>query len=218
MPSFDTTITEWLAALRIRVSSYYFRELLQTHPDYPSLLSITDTLNQLNIEHAAIQIEKEQLLEVPVPFLAHIQGNGGEWVMINNRDKLDTQFPHFFDRWNGIVLAAEKTAGWRNKENEKWIRKEQKNKQLIIAIFGILSALILTGLLYAGNFLLTGLVFLIAAGIFISWLIVTKDLGIENKLADQVCGNIADSCARPCMTPTCWPSSRPSTAPARKAC
>lgn len=30
------------------------------------------------------------------------------------------------------------------------------------------------------------------AGVFISWMIVSKELGIENKLADQVCGKEAD--------------------------
>ncbi len=34
-------------------------------------------------------------------------GNG------KDRDNLDKQFPHFFVRWKGTVLAAEKTHGWK---------------------------------------------------------------------------------------------------------
>ncbi len=68
MPSFDTTINNWLSLLGIRVSPRYLTQQLQTHPDYPSLLSITDTLEEMGIEHAAIQIEKEQLPEIPTPF------------------------------------------------------------------------------------------------------------------------------------------------------
>jgi protein-disulfide isomerase/uncharacterized membrane protein len=36
------------------------------------------------------------------------------------------------------------------------------------------------------------LILIAVAGIFVSWMIVSKDLGIENKIADQVCGKEAD--------------------------
>ncbi len=123
MPPFETIINSWLSSLHIRVSPRYITQQLQTHSNYPSLLSITDTLQELSIEHAAIQIEKDQLPEIPTPFLAHLTGNGGEWVIIKNRDNLDKQFPHFFVRWKGTVLAAEKQAGWLKIENERAPKK-----------------------------------------------------------------------------------------------
>lgn len=192
MPSFDTIISKWLSEIGIRVSGKYLKQQLQTHPDYPSMLCITDTLESLGIEHAAVQIEKEQLPEIPVPFLAHLTGNGGEWVMVKSRDNLDQQFPHFYERWKGTVLAAEKTEGWRNNENERELEKERNGKYQVMIFAGIISVIVVTALFTAGTMLDAGLLMSSAAGILIGWLIESKDLGIDNKLTDQVCGTTAD--------------------------
>src|SRR6185503_5135850 len=96
--SISTTMYNWLKELKVPVSKTYLNQQLLSHPDYPSLLSITDTLNELNIESTAIQIEKEHLTELPIPFIAHLNGNGGEFVMVENRHP-DKQIPGFFERW-----------------------------------------------------------------------------------------------------------------------
>lgn len=192
MPTFDTIISKWLSLLGIRVSGKYMKHKLQSHPDYPSMLCITDTLESLGIEHAAVHIEKEHLHEIPVPFIAHLTGNGGEWLLVKNRDNLDQKFPHFFERWKGTVLLAEKTEGWYNSENEREIEKERNGKYQVLVAGGIISLLTITALLSAGTILDGGLLISAAAGMLVGWLILTKDLGIDNILADQVCGAKAD--------------------------
>jgi len=44
--------------MNIPVSKTFLREQLLSHPDYPSLLSITDTLNELHIENTALHNKK----------------------------------------------------------------------------------------------------------------------------------------------------------------
>jgi ABC-type bacteriocin/lantibiotic exporter with double-glycine peptidase domain len=65
-------LIRWLQKLNIPVSARYIKEKFLSHPDYPSLLSITDSLNELGIENAALVVDKEKLNEIPIPFLAHI--------------------------------------------------------------------------------------------------------------------------------------------------
>jgi hypothetical protein len=60
----STVIYNWLKELKIPVSKTYIRQQLLSHPDYPSLLSITDTLTELRIENIAVQIQKNQLYKV----------------------------------------------------------------------------------------------------------------------------------------------------------
>jgi hypothetical protein len=46
-----------------------FEDLFSSHPNYPSLFAITDSLNILGIDNVAIKIPKEQFVELPEIFL-----------------------------------------------------------------------------------------------------------------------------------------------------
>jgi len=192
MGKLQNLIADWLHQLDIPVSNNYVKSQLLAHPDYPSLASITDTLDELNIENTAIQIEKENLHEVPVPFLAHLRSNGGEFEIVKNRNDLEKQYPKFFERWSGVVVLVEKPVAWKHKENNVWLLKERGERIKIAASVGLLSAFIIASVLFARQWQQAALLFIAAAGTFISWLIASKDLGIENKLADQVCGKEGD--------------------------
>ncbi len=72
----NTTIA-LLRQLKVSVTNTTVNETLLNHPDYPSLLSISDALKQWNIETAAIKITEDKLEEIPLPFMAYINSNGG---------------------------------------------------------------------------------------------------------------------------------------------
>jgi hypothetical protein len=190
--SADIIVYNWLREMKIPVSKTYIRQQLLSHPDYPSLLSITDTLDELGIENAAVQIEKDQLYEMPVPFLVHLKGGGGEFAVINNRNNLDRQFPNFFQRWSGASIAAEKPDNWQHKENTLWQVKDKKQFIAVTLTLVLFAAFVMAGSIISIDWLQTGLFIIAIAGVFVSWMIVTKELGIENKIADQVCGKNAD--------------------------
>ncbi len=190
----STLICDWLRQSKIPVSNSYLKEQLLSHPDYPTLLSITDTLDDLNIENCAIEIKKEQLPEIPVPFMAHLKSNGGEFVIVNNRNDLDKQFSKFFERWSGVVVLAEKPVDWQHLENNHSLQTEKQKRFLVAASTSVLATFIIASSLLTWQWQQTSLLFIAAAGIFISWLIVSKDLGIENKIGDEVCGK-QDDCS-----------------------
>ena len=188
----DTILYGWLKKLKISVSKNYIRQQLNSHPDYPSLLSITDTLDELGIDNTAIQIEKEQLPEMPVPFVAHLNSNGGEFVIVENRDNLDEQFPDFFERWGGVAIAVEKSESWQHKLNSEWLQKDKKQHSAVLFTLVLLSVIIFLSGIISFNWVQLGLLLISIAGVFISWMIVSKDLGVENKIADQLCGKTDD--------------------------
>lgn len=188
----EKTLQAWLRRLNIPVSKALISRQLKGHPDYPSLLSITDTLEYLDIENAAVQVEKNLLHEVTTPFLAHLKTNGGEFVMAENRDTLEKTYPGFFDSWSGVVVMAEKKPDWQHKENDALLKKEKeirfkKNAALVAVLVVALAAI-----LFSPGWMVACLILVALAGVFVSWLIVSKDLGIENSIADQVCGREAN--------------------------
>ncbi|HEU5166858.1 MAG TPA: vitamin K epoxide reductase family protein, partial [Chitinophagaceae bacterium] len=190
--SISTTVYNWLREMKIPVSKTYINQHLLSHPEYPSLLSITDTLTELRIENAAVQIQKDQLHEVDIPFLAHLNGNGGEFVIIKNHNNVDQQIPGFYDRWRGVIIAAEKPLNWIHKENIDWLNANTKTTRALLFTFSILAFFILFSNIVSFDWVKAGLMLIAAAGIFVFWMIVSKDLGIENKIADRVCGKEAD--------------------------
>lgn len=190
--SISTTVYNWLREMKIPVSKTYIKQQLLSHPDYPSLLSITDTLTELKIENAAVQIQKDQLHEVDTPFLAHLNGNGGEFVILKNRDNIDQQFPGFYSRWGGVIIAAEKPLNWINKENSDWLKKDSKTVKALFFALSLLAFFIFFSNIVLFDLVKTSLFLIAVLGIFVSWMIVSKDLGFENKIADQVCGKDAD--------------------------
>lgn len=57
---------------KIRITDTTIKASLAAHPDYPSLLSISDFLHNYNIENVALRTKVESFSTFPVPFIAHI--------------------------------------------------------------------------------------------------------------------------------------------------
>ncbi len=182
----EQLVDRWLRSMGIDISSSLLREKLITHPDYPSLLSVTDTLDGLGIDNAALIIDKERLNEAPVPFLAHYAVKG-EFIIINNIVKQIQSNPDFEKNWNGTALLAEKPDNWQHAENLERLVKENKRKQTIL--FTLFSVVTLAGLCLINNlsWQLTGLLITTFTGLTVAVLIVQHELGISNELTEQLC-------------------------------
>ena len=113
-----------LHRLNTKFTPYSIRNL-QQHPDYPSLLSINHTLNQLQIDNIALRATYEQLQnEFPKPLLVHTQQQGGTYRVIDTLDEENVYFVNkkgtlqsqskedFLKSWSGVaVLVDEQTKG-----------------------------------------------------------------------------------------------------------
>lgn len=184
----EHTIGRWLRKLGADVSPRLLREKLQTHPDYPSLLSITDVLDELRIDNAALQIDKEQLSEVPLPFLAHDAAHM-EFIVIDNLVKQVK--PDFEKKWNGTVLLVKKPEGWHHPENEKVLIVVKQQQQMRLVVVGIIIVLAFLSLSVSFSFALAALLLTAMAGLAVAILIVQRELGIATPIGEKLCG--ADS-------------------------
>lgn len=113
-----------LNRLNAKFTNYSLKNLRQ-HPDYPSLLSINHTLDQLQIDNIALRATYEQLQhEFPKPLLVHTDENGGAYRVIDNLDEQKVYFvdkrgklrsqpkEDFLRSWNGVtMLVDEQTKG-----------------------------------------------------------------------------------------------------------
>lgn len=67
---------------KVRVTRRTLREKLWQHPDFPSLASLSDTLDELNVTHLATRLTPERLQEIPLPAIAFLEIEGGLLVPI----------------------------------------------------------------------------------------------------------------------------------------
>lgn len=184
--SIPGTVYQLLRALKIQASARYLKEKLYTHPDFPSLASVTDTLQDMGIEHVALVTEKEKASEIPFPYLMHTSSNKGSFVLVKDQTTF-RKHPELLKEWTGVILAAEKPEKIIHDENRKY-RKEDQLHRLKLATG--LAVLILAGLAaatYGFSFNTLLLQFTALTGVFVAALIVQHELGYSNTLVNKLC-------------------------------
>jgi len=180
-------VFKWLYYSGINVSRSYLDHQLQSHPDYPALVSITDTLDELGIGNMSLVVDKEKLDQLPLPFLAHSPLNDGGFLLINNTEQQIKQDKEFEKNWDGIVVLAEKPANWSHAENGKALTKEKVIRVQIILGIAAIVLLAVFSLFNHFSISLAGLLFASIAGLGIAVLIVQQELGISNEITEQLC-------------------------------
>lgn len=175
------------------------RDTLEQHPDYPSLLSLGDTLDRYHIENAALRIDAEQLALLQVPYIAHLRTHGGTFVLVerataeaftyrNEKGKRITETREdFLKKWSGVVFIAEPTEVSGEKNYAAKRRQEQLENlrwPLIITGFLLLTAV---GMFQSPNLATGALLGLKAIGVILTALLLSVQYGKPNDFTDSLC-------------------------------
>lgn len=178
----------YLSVCRIKIPFSFFRERLTTHPDYPSLFSLTGTLDELGLAYNALRVEKDRLAELSFPLLAHTRHNGQEgFEILHSASSPEQGQDQFLERWDGIVLMVKPGQRVVHAGYDQ-VRKAQK--QLRRQATALSAAAVLVGILaFTNGFNAPALLFALlgAAGIALSGAIVLRTMGQHNVIADRLC-------------------------------
>lgn len=77
-----SVLTGFLRILKIPVTSNTILEEVNRHPDSPSIATISDLFDKWKMPNGAYQLTVEDLNEVPIPFITHLNSNNGEFALI----------------------------------------------------------------------------------------------------------------------------------------
>jgi uncharacterized membrane protein len=189
----------------VKVSGYHVNEtnmetLFLSHPDIGGIVSITDTLNDFDIENTVAEIPKESLTQLKDPFIASVKNNSENTFVLahivnNEKVKVDTgnnkaiivTTNEFVNKWNGVVIVIDKS-------NRKKYRLNKNTLVLAILLLSVLALFIcqnLNAFSYAAilHFSLS------LIGITISILIIIHEFGFKSNVASKVCNlNATTSC------------------------
>lgn len=203
---------ELLSILKVRVTNTTLKNELYNHPDYPSLLAISDILTGYGIENISTQITIDKLVELPVPFIVPLKNTAnaeGQFTVIESIQGDTIKYyrsekyrweniskEDFEKKWlSGIVLLMDAENAIDEKE---YVAKRREEKRVNMAkAFTWLALPVLTMLACALMFAKYGLTvvfpivftLLTLMGCIISTLLLWYELDEYNPVLKQICGS-----------------------------
>lgn len=204
-----SAFTALIGLLGVRLSGATVRESLPGHPDYPSLLSVSDTLTHFNVGNIAARFEAGKLFEFPPPFLVQVRGKnqrseyfsvvrgiaGDEvrlldpemrrWVSMSRED--------FAKRYTGVALLAEASDESGEKEYDGKLKEEKRKRgyrnliAVFFPVFFLAAAVSAFRAMGAAAILPVLFSFLSGLGAVAGILLMWYELDQHNPLLRQVC-------------------------------
>lgn len=189
-----------LTLLKVPYNKKTVQLFFNTHSHHPSILSISDLLDEFNIDNAAVRIGKENFNQIDTPFIAKTQSSEGDFCLIekikgddvtylNEQDETITEtLEQFYLQYSGVVLVAETN---QNSSEPNYIQNKKKyyNQNLIVILFlSALTAISFTSLLIEQNNLSAIALYIVKAiGISISVLLLIQSLNANNPFINKLC-------------------------------
>ncbi|MCZ4222593.1 vitamin K epoxide reductase family protein [Pedobacter rhodius] len=199
----DSVTQHLTKALGIKMHNSTISKCLREHPDYPSILSLSDCLKDWKIPNKAYRFIKTDynLTNLSLPFIAHLEEHGGKFVLIHNIDEENITFSDeqkksttisnkkFFENWDGIIVHAQK--GPQSGE----INYFENALKYFFQVLVLPSVLILFSLLFIVAFstLLPALYPAVLSvtkliGLLVSIFLLMQTINAENPFIKNLCG------------------------------
>jgi len=198
-------IIRFLHLLDVKISPSVVKETLQQHAGYPSLLSFSDALTTWRIDNVMVRIAKENLDQLPLPFLAHLLlpedalvlvtgvGTSQVWFLFDEKKRVQP-LAEFLTKWSGIALLAEKTeesgeAVLTNNREAEWISRWRIPVLFVsLSLLVVVSASSFRQVAALPKFLTyTSLVLLQILGIAATSLLVWHSIDKDNPVLQKIC-------------------------------
>ncbi|NJO89586.1 MAG: hypothetical protein HC831_12025, partial [Chloroflexia bacterium] len=205
MNSYGKTFWTFINLLKVKVNKSTFTRLVIHHPEFPGYNAISDFLTELNIENLTFSATVDELKDYPKPQLVQFTKNGGDFAIITeanngsvkylyNNKEITEPVDNFNEKWNNIVLLAEKG----NHSGESNYIQNRKlaflNKFRIASIFLLLVFLIsfqLFGISGGGNlnfYTIIAILFTKAIGLIVSLLLLYKTyFPVKGNFLNKIC-------------------------------
>ncbi|MBX2887899.1 MAG: hypothetical protein KF829_04535 [Ferruginibacter sp.] len=212
-PNVKATIN-FLKLLNVKVVNTTVNETLQNHPDWPSLLCISDSLNKWNVPNGAGKIDVGKIDELPTPFIAHTINREYPLVIVTNvsaaeikgiskghNKETTVKRDEFLKNWDGVYLFAEPHSESGEKDYATNKKKEFINflvPSAVVALIFIIATYALYKNLtninpnqkgFASNIFFQ--YFISLAGVFVTSLLLWYEIDKNNPLLQKVCTGIA---------------------------
>ncbi|PIB38982.1 thioredoxin domain-containing protein [Maribacter sp. 4G9] len=180
---------DFLNSAGVSVSINYLRERLESHPQYPALISLTDILDEFQIENTAIRIQqKEKWKELETPFLAHVVfADGRTDFELISRQKDVGSVECFLGRWTGIALTLGANKKIKHEQHNEQYKKEKSSRIVKRSIISLTTLLFVIKQMIFFNPVVFTHFMLSIIGLGISCAIIARSMGLKSNIAELFC-------------------------------
>ncbi len=187
-------VQKFISDYKYRPEKEEFRDYFFSHPDFPSLYAVTDTMDYFGIDNLAAKINNEQLSELPNQFLTLIsvdqqdvlvyvtQHNDKSVTYLDEKNLKKTIFlTDFITNWTQIVIVIDEN------ENRAIERDSPSNYVIMVGLI-----ILLISLFHNHFFSNTGYVpflysFFGLIGLVLSVLLVQESFGVNKEITSKIC-------------------------------
>lgn len=173
------------------IAKSFFQNEIVAHNDYPSLLALTDLLDESHFPYYAVRTDAAALKQFNYPLLAHYKNSDGEQgiKIINKFDEWKSDLT-IRQNWTGVVLSADAGAEFINEGNLKAIT-EKKKSDFFISTIAIVAIMVFAACLWKLHNLLAGIWYSAAiTGVALSIITIADEMGIAGKAIKQFCDSV----------------------------
>ncbi len=195
-----------LDLLKVEYTKSFLTSKILEHPNHPSLLSISDTLQAYNINVFAIKVDQDKLSEIPIPAVVQISDGkqeqftvltdiNGETVTVQNgkRNKEILPTEDFTRQWTGVCLLCETNERVAEPGIKERI-KQRKRDRLIGTVVALFLLVLTISSLYEFNTFPNqdGLVLIVNSllkmtGVGITIVLLWYEIDQFNPVLQQIC-------------------------------
>lgn len=196
----------YLNAEQIHLDKEEFEFQFNSHPDYPSLLSLSDTLSFFNVNNAAFKIDSTEIDLLPNNFIANLKKDNVNFLSFVEKNETKISYTNgsekkylltkdqFVELWDDVILLAEKDTEIVKPKSKNWVNLSLRVLTIVLFVLVIGQPNKWFGIFYAFPII----------GLFLS-ISVLKDL-IDTKSAvmDKFCNITASTSCQTVVNSTKW--------------
>jgi uncharacterized membrane protein len=196
----EAVLVALLRGLKANISTRLITAELEKHPEYPSLLAISDVLRNFGIQNQAFTTGPNDLEAIPCPFIIHTTLGDGDFLLVNETalDKVfvsnETWRRHKMDMhalkqiFTGVVLTAELPAVPAKHMSPPVFDKFKVPLMLAGSFITLLFAFVINHSFLSNlNFRLASLAAVKTAGLFATLLLLVQSIDADNPFLQKLC-------------------------------
>ncbi len=192
------------------VSRIQLDKEIQIHPDYPHLSAVSDIIRYFGLNNAAYKVSNEDLVDLPLPLIAHTRKQGSEYVLVTSLNRKEVTFrdnekikkitpEEFFKLFDGIVLLADSrpsTVRLLLRVGEFFRNHYYFIILTLLLSLGFTGSVILTDIFDTANRAILGLLTCKILGMAVVTLLLAQSLNNNNPLVNKICSGKKSDCSR----------------------